>query len=382
MQLTKDTIKDLLLTQGFDVVACVSAADMPNISKTLIPWLEAGYHGDLGWMVNNAQKRADPRILMPEARSAFMVGLNYAPDTDPRHDLAFPDKAVISVYAQNEDYHDVMKKRLKQASVILNEMFGLHIRLFVDTAPLHEKTLAQKAGLGWQGKHTNLVSREFGSWLFLGAILCDAEFDSDKPEIDHCGSCRKCLVACPTNAFTQSYMLDARKCISYLTIEYKGLLPRLLGRQMGNHIYGCDDCLSVCPWNKFAKTSAEIAFHAQESLKNPPLMMLLDLNDIDFKRLFRKSPIKRIGYIRFMRNILNAVGNTALSIYKEKVEKYRDNDSELLRATSYRTYYDIMGGDIFENYISTPKMMENSILVVNEIKNIHKEIVKNDRTKQ
>ncbi len=340
-----ELIKNHLLHSGFNQVNSVAKHDFPNISETLHPWLEAGYHGDLQWLINNAEKRATAKNIWEQVQSAFVVTLNYAPDTDPRHDFDAPDNTYVSVYARNNDYHDMMKKRLKQ---VATELQGItNCRLFVDTAPIAEKPLAQRAGLGWQGKHTNLVSREFGSWVFLGVLLTDLPIKhSDAPEIDHCGSCDKCLVACPTDAFVKPYMLDARRCISYLTIEYKGYIPDDLAVKFGNRIYGCDDCLAACPWNKFAKISSEISFKARAISDNPPHEVLLSLSEDDFKTQFSKSPIKRIGYVRFIRNVLIAAGNSKRQSLIPYIEQYQNSDNNLLKHTANFALEQIKSQDI------------------------------------
>ena len=260
-------------------------------------------------MAETAERRAHPRAMWPEARSAIVLGLSYGPDEDPLAALQRTDRAAISVYAQGDDYHELIKGRLKQLGQWVAHAFGCQLKVFVDTAPLMEKPLAQMAGLGWQGKHTNLVSREHGSWLFLGSILTDLELEPDPEEVTHCGSCRACLDVCPTNAFPAPYQLDAGACLSYLTIEHKGPIPHRYREAMGNRIYGCDDCLAVCPWNKFAGRAHEQAFHARDELKAPLLADLAGLDDAAFRSLFRKSPVKRIGRDRFVRNVLYAVGN-------------------------------------------------------------------------
>jgi epoxyqueuosine reductase len=328
-----ETIKTHILQSGFDQVRVIAKKDFPNISSRLQAWLEAGYHGDLGWLINNAQKRAKADNIWEFVQSAFVVTLNYATDTDPRSDFDKADNTYISVYARNNDYHDIMKKRLKSVAKMLENKVGC--RLFVDTAPIAEKPLAQKAGLGWQGKHTNLVSQEFGSWVFLGVLLTDIVIDtSDAPQTDHCGSCTACLTACPTDAFVKPYIMDARKCISYLTIEYKGYIPEDLAVKFGNRIYGCDDCLAACPWNKFAKMSHEINFHARSISDNPPHEVLLSLTPDDFKTQFAKSPIKRIGYHQFIRNILIAAGNSKRKALIPFVQKHQNSDNEIVQKTA------------------------------------------------
>jgi epoxyqueuosine reductase len=267
----------------------------------------------MDWMADTLGRRVDPRALMPTAKSLVLLGLNYGPADDPLAALARTDAGAISVYARNRDYHDVIKGRLKELAAFLAaaarpDVAG--VKVFVDTAPLMEKPLAARAGLGWQGKHTNLVSREFGSWLFLGAILTDLALPPDAPETDHCGTCRACLDACPTDAFPAPYRLDARRCISYLTIEHKGPIPRDLRPAIGNRVYGCDDCLAVCPWNKYASLGREAKLAARTDLAAPPLAELAALDDAGFRKLFAGSPIKRIGRARFLRNVLIAIGNS------------------------------------------------------------------------
>jgi epoxyqueuosine reductase len=264
----------------------------------------------MGWLADTAVRRGTPNALWPEARSVVMLGLNYGPDADPLTSLGQPERATISVYARNRDYHDLIKGRLKTVAARFAARTGTTVKVFVDTAPLMEKPLAAAAGLGWQGKHTNLVSRDFGSWLFLGAILTEAELPADAPESDHCGSCRACLDACPTNAFPAPYRLDARRCISYLTIEHKGPIPREFRAAMGNRVYGCDDCLAVCPWNKYARATREAKLAARSDLAAPRLAELAALDDAAFRMRFSGSPIKRIGRDRFVRNVLIAIGNS------------------------------------------------------------------------
>jgi epoxyqueuosine reductase len=264
----------------------------------------------MDWMADRVQWRADPQAMWPDARSVIVLGQNYGPDHDPLAVLAQKDRAAISRYALGEDYHDVVKKKLKAVAGHIFQTFGAEVKVFVDTAPVMEKPLAQRAGLGWQGKHTNLVSREFGSWLFLGSIFTTLALPPDAAEDDHCGNCHACLDICPTQAFPAPYRLDARRCISYLTIENKGPIPREFRAAMGNRIYGCDDCLAVCPWNKFASAASEMALAARGELKEPPLADLAALDDAAFRALFRKSPVKRIGRDRFLRNVMIAIGNS------------------------------------------------------------------------
>ncbi|HEX9169080.1 MAG TPA: tRNA epoxyqueuosine(34) reductase QueG [Roseiarcus sp.] len=298
---------------GFD--ACrVAAAEAPaQAGERLAAWLAEGAHGDMAWMAETLDRRVDPKALMDHARSVIMLGLNYGPDGDPLAALKRPNAGAISVYARNRDYHGVLKGKLKQLAAFLvqaarPEQVG--VKVFVDTAPLMEKPLAALAGIGWQGKHTNLVSREFGSWLFLGAILTDLDLPPDPPEPDHCGQCRACLDACPTRAFPAPYQLDARRCISYLTIEHKGPIPHELRSAIGNRLYGCDDCLAVCPWNKFASAGREAKLAARADLDAPPLAELARLDEASFRTRFAAGPIKRVGRERFVRNVMIAIGNS------------------------------------------------------------------------
>ncbi len=295
---------------GFDVLRVASAVGDPVDAERLDRFVAAGHHGGMDWLARDPDRRNSPQGLWPEARSVIVLGTSYAPAGDPLAALADRDRGAISVYAQGSDYHDIIKRRLKALGRWLGETTGLPLKVFVDTAPVMEKPLAQRAGLGWQGKHTNLVSREFGSWLFLGEIFTAATLTPDDPETDHCGTCRNCLDICPTKAFPAPYRLDATRCISYLTIEHKGPIPREFRAAIGNRIYGCDDCLAVCPWNKFAEASRDAAFGPRESLAGPTLAALAALDDTGFRRLFAGSPVKRIGRDRFVRNVLIAIGNS------------------------------------------------------------------------
>ncbi len=288
----------------------------------------------MDWMMRNADRRGNPRTLWAEARSIVMLGLNYGPDDDPLAILRERMRGAISVYAQGDDYHEVIKPRLKILGRWLIENGGGDIKVFVDTAPLMEKPLAEAAGLGWQGKHTNLVSREHGSWLFLGAIFTTLDLPPDAPERDHCGSCHACLDICPTAAFPAPYRLDARRCISYLTIEHKGPIPRGLRPLIGNRIYGCDDCLAVCPWNKFAQAGRETKLAARAALRAPQLAELSRLDDAAFRALFSKSAVKRIGRARFLRNVLIAIGNSGDRVLAEEAERLLGDSSPLVRGAA------------------------------------------------
>ena len=278
--------------------------------------IAAGHHGSMAWLEQTAFRRSHPQNLWPEAKSAVILGMNYGPDSDPTVTLNDPEVGTISVYARGRDYHDIMKGRLKELAGLLARDTGEEVKVFVDTAPLMEKPLAMAAGLGWQGKHTNLVSREFGSWLFIGSILSAAKLTPTPPELDHCGSCRACLDVCPTEAFPAAYQLDARRCISYLTIEHAGPVEESLRPKIGNHIYGCDDCLAACPWNKFAQIGSEIKLAAREDLNAPKLSDLAGLGETEFRKRFSGSPIKRIGWPRFLRNVLYAIGNSGEAALK------------------------------------------------------------------
>jgi len=305
-----DQIRARAQALGFDACRFTSVEQAWPAQARLAEFVAAGRHGEMGWMADTAERRAHPKAMWPGATSAIVLGVNYGPDADPLAILAETDRGAISVYAQGDDYHELIKGRLKQLAGWIVGRFGGELKVFVDTAPLMEKPLAEQAGLGWQGKHTNLVSREFGSWLFLGAILTELDLTPDAASGDHCGQCRACLDICPTAAFPAPYQLDARRCISYLTIELKGPIPREFRPALGNRIYGCDDCLAVCPWNKFAQASHELRLQARDALKAPVLADLARLDDAAFRALFARSPVKRIGRERFVRNVLYAIGNS------------------------------------------------------------------------
>ncbi|RTL92806.1 tRNA epoxyqueuosine(34) reductase QueG [Ancylobacter aquaticus] len=316
--LTPEAARDYLFAlareEGFDAMGIAAADAIPEAGPRLHQWIAEGAHGDMEWMPETAARRAAPANMWPEVASLLMLGLNYGPDQDPRAILAERAHGAISVYAQGDDYHELIKGKLKRIASRFVPRAGaagtVEVKVFVDTAPLMEKPLAQAAGLGWQGKHTNLVSRDKGSWLFLGAIATNLALPPDARETDHCGSCRACLDACPTNAFPAPYQIDARRCISYLTIELKGAIPRELRPLVGNRIYGCDDCLAACPWNKFAALGREVRLAAREENRAPPLAELARLDDAAFRARFSKSPVKRIGRARFLRNVLVAIGNS------------------------------------------------------------------------
>jgi epoxyqueuosine reductase len=305
---------------------------LPEAPARLEAWLDAGYAGDMHYMAETGERRAAPRALWPQVKSIILLGMNYAPEGDPLALLGEPSRANISVYARHRDYHDLVKGRLKQlASWLALQAAGVDLRVFVDTAPVMEKPLAEAAGLGWQGKHTNLVSREAGSWLFLGSLFTNLPLEPDAAEDDHCGSCRACLDICPTQAFPQPYLLDARRCISYLTIEHKGHIPAEFRAAIGNRVYGCDDCLAVCPWNKFAQVAHEAKLQARADLLAPKIEDWLALDDASFRRLFSGSPVKRIGLPRFLRNLLIAAGNSREPALVPLIEARLDDASPLVR---------------------------------------------------
>jgi len=303
-------IRDRALALGFDAVGFCRAELGAQARERLADFLAAGQHGDMGWLAHRARQRSHPQSLWPGARSVIALGLSYAPDEDPLATIALADRGSISVYARNRDYHDVVKGMLKHLAQFVVSRFGPDVKVFVDTAPVMEKLLAERAGLGWQGKHTNLVSRAHGSWLFLGEIYTTLDIPPDEPHADHCGTCTRCLAICPTDAFPAPYRLDATRCISYLTIEHHGAIPHELRPLMGNRIYGCDDCLAVCPWNRFAQATPHEKLRARAELTAPRLAELAALDDADFRTMFSGSPIKRIGRDRLVRNVLIAIGNS------------------------------------------------------------------------
>ncbi|MDO8839186.1 MAG: tRNA epoxyqueuosine(34) reductase QueG [Parvibaculum sp.] len=330
---------------GFDDAGIARADARTDLPARLEAWLGEGRHGDMGWMEETAMRRASPATLWPEARSIVMLAMSYGPDDNPLDILAHRDRAAISVYARNRDYHDLVKKRLKQVARWLAETSGAEVKVFVDTAPVMEKPLAEAAGLGWQGKHTNLVSRRLGSWFFLGSIFTTLDLTPDARHDDRCGDCRRCLDICPTSAFPAPYELDARRCISYLTIEHKGHIALEFRQPMGNRIYGCDDCLAVCPWNKFAQAAREAAFVARDDLRAPLLAELATLDDAGFRARFSGSPVKRIGRDRFIRNVLIAIGNTGMPGLADTVRPLLGDASALVRAMAVWALAELGQGD-------------------------------------
>src|SRR5215212_2059054 len=306
----RDAIRAQALAMGFDAVGFAAAYLAVEARDNLGEFVARGYHGDMGWLADTAARRGDPQVLWPEARTVVVLGVNYGGEDDPLAAGGDPERGEISVYARGRDYHDTIKQRLKALARWIDSRWPGELKVFVDTAPVMEKPLAEQAGLGWQGKHTNLVSRDFGSWLFLGEIYLSLALEPDPPKADHCGACRRCLDACPTDAFPAPYRLDARRCISYLTIEHKGPIPRELRPLLGNRIFGCDDCLTVCPWNKFAQQGRETKLAARDVLRAPSLADLARLDDAGFRAMFAKTAVKRTGRHRFVRNVLIALGNS------------------------------------------------------------------------
>ena len=330
----RTAIRARALSGGFDAVGFASAetGDAGAASDGLAGYIAQGYHGDMGWMATTQTRRAAPGALWPDARSIVAVAMNYGPGEDPLllHDAA--DRGTVSVYARGRDYHDVMKKRLRVLASWIAVTWDCEVKLFVDTAPVMEKPVAQRAGLGWQGKHTNLVSRGFGSWLFLGEVFTTLEIEPDAAGADRCGGCRRCHDVCPTNAFPAPYRLDARRCISYLTIEHKGHIANEFRRPMGNRIYGCDDCLAVCPWNKFARVTRHEDLRAHVHLSRPRLRDFAALDDAAFRQVFAGSPVKRLGRDRFVRNVLIAIGNSGDADLAPDAERLLSDPSPLVRA--------------------------------------------------
>jgi epoxyqueuosine reductase len=320
----KDALKAQALAEGFCAAGICRPDAIPDAPARLRAFLDAGHHGQMEWMGAREAWRGDPRALWPEARSVVMLAHSYAPEHDPLEDLGDPTRGAVSVYAQGRDYHDVVKKALKRVGRWLVEAAGCEIKVFVDTAPVMEKPLAQAAGLGWQGKHTNLLSRDFGNWVFLGAILTTAELPPDAPEGEHCGSCTRCLDVCPTDAFPAPFQLDARRCVSYLTIEHRGPVDEALRPGLGNRIYGCDDCLAVCPWNKFAVEASDLRYRGPH--RAPDLAELARLDDAAFRQRFAGSPIKRIGRHRMARNVCYAIGNSGEGRLRPVVQDLCDDE--------------------------------------------------------
>jgi epoxyqueuosine reductase len=364
----KEAIRARALADGFDAVGFARAQAPEGAREALAAFLADGRHGDMVWMETTADRRADPQVLWPDAKSVITLAVNYAPAGEPLAALAARDRGAISVYAQGADYHDIIKKRLKRLAGWIAETYGAEVKVFVDTAPVMEKPLAHDSGLGWQGKHTNLVSRAFGSWFFLGSVFTTLALEPDEREADHCGSCRNCLDICPTQAFPAPYRIDARRCISYLTIEHKGHIARELRGAMGNRIYGCDDCLAVCPWNKFAAQTREIAFHPRPELTGAKLAELAALDDAAFRALFRGSPVKRVGRDRFLRNVLIAIGNSGDASLAGVAEARLTDASALVRAMAVWALSKLLSPDAFQQLRSRYAESESDTDVTNEWK--------------
>lgn len=354
------------LTEGFDLVG-ITSADLPELNKiAFAEFLINKWHGDMLWMEEKKQRRENPSHLWPEAKSVIMLAMNYGPEQNPLPELKKTKNGVLSCYAKGKDYHDIVKKKLKNLARWFVSETGAEVKVFVDTAPVMEKPLAMQAGIGWQGKHTNIVSPKLGSWTFLGAIFTTEAIEIDEPEKDHCGSCRKCLDICPTNAFPKAYQLEATKCISYLTIEHQGMIDRELRSKMGNRIYGCDDCLAICPWNKFAKKAEELRFLARDEIDNPPLKELLKLDDESFRKKFSGTPIKRTGRDRFIRNCLIAAGNSKDQELVQDVQNHLRDENELVRATSVWAMEQLLQKEDFTKLKQTEIVKEKHPLVLSE----------------
>jgi len=354
----KEALSLEALSLGFDSIGITDPDAIAGVRERLDAFLAAGAHGQMEWLADNPGRRADPKVMWADVRSVIMLGVNYGPDENPLSILAQRSNAAISVYAQGDDYHDLIKKRLKLLARWLIAREGGDVKVFVDTAAVMEKPLAQMSGLGWQGKHTNLVSREFGSWLFLGAIFTTLELPRDKAVVDHCGSCQACLDSCPTAAFPAPYQLDARRCISYLTIENKGPIPREFRKAMGNRIYGCDDCLAACPWNKFAQQGREIKLAARDELRAPSLAELSRLDDAQFRALFTKSPVKRIGRDRFIRNVLIAIGNSGDAALVIEAQRLLSDGNALVRGAAVWALSRLMAAGAFEGLVAKHRDVE------------------------
>ena len=353
VKLIREKIENHAMEQGFTAIGFCGTQLFPETKDNMIEFLHRGHQGEMSWLASGIDRRTNPKILWSDALTIISVACSYAPESDPLMNLYDCDIGNISVYARGRDYHEVMKKRLKRLGRWISEEFSCSVKVFVDTAPVMEKPLAQKAQLGWQGKHTNLVSREHGSWLFLGEIFINIDL-SEETELDdtlkgHCGSCQRCMEICPTKAFPAPYQLDARKCISYLTIEHEGPIDSELRPLMGNRIFGCDDCLAVCPWNKFAQAAADPDLKARQSLKKPNLSELARLNDTTFRKLFSKTSIKRTGRDRFVRNVLIAIGNSKNPKETSTVESLLDDPSPIVRGAAVWALFQLVSIDKFLN---------------------------------
>jgi len=362
----KQCIREYALAQGFEAVGFTGAdfSDLPG--RHLTEFIDKNRYGDMDWIVEKAERRRHPQALWPEAKTVLMLGLNYGPETDPLAFTGHSDRGLISIYAQGKDYHDVVKKKLKRIARWIVQTYGGDVKVFVDTAPVMEKPLAEAAGVGWQGKHTNLLSREFGSWLFLGSIFMTLDVAPDHVPQGSCGSCTACLDCCPTNAFPAPYQLDATRCISYLTIETRRHIPRRMRPLIGNRIYGCDDCLAVCPWNKYAVQAAEMVLRPRAELVAPRLHDLVFLDDAAFRALFTGSPVKRLGRNRFIRNVLIAIGNSGDPAYLEQVTALLEDPSPIIRVAAIWALSRLASLDQFENEKKRLKASEEDADVVAE----------------
>ena len=352
-------LRQAALREGLPLLRVTEARLPPKVAERLQTFLDAGHVGDMAWMAETAERRASPEAMWSEARTAIVFAQPYTPAIDPLSRLDDTSAGVISVYALNRDYHDVFKGKLKRLAQVFAANACAEVKVFVDTAPLMEKPLAAQAGLGWQGKHSNLVSREAGSWFFIGTILTTAPLPTDPAEEDHCGTCRSCLDICPTRAFPAPYRLDARRCISYLTIEHKGHIAREFRTPMGNRIYGCDDCLAVCPWNKFAQACSEAKLVARDDLVAPRLADLLALDDASFRQLFSGSPVKRVGRERFVRNCLIAAGNSGDAALIPMVAARLADASPLVRAMAVWAHAQLAEGVVHDQLRARHLPLEN-----------------------
>ena len=358
-------IRDRALSIGFDAVGFAKAKLHTSTRNHLFDFVSKGFHGDMGWLSERREKRSDPRKLWPDAKTIIVIGLNYGPSENPLKWLSHSKRGAISVYAQGADYHNVLKKKLRLLAKYVAENFQSEVKLFVDTAPVMEKPLAQKAGIGWQGKHTNLVSKVSGSWLFIGEIFTTLDLSVGEQEIDHCGTCNRCITVCPTKAFPAPYQLDSRRCISYLTIEHKGHIPREFRPLIGNRIFGCDDCLAVCPWNKFATKTTDPNLLAQNELQWPFLGNLVQLNESEFRKFFSGTTIKRLGRNRFIRNVLIAMGNSKKREFIPLVKEQLEDKSPLVRAMAIWALAQLLEPKIF-NEVRENKFAAEQDLTVKE----------------
>ena len=364
--INKEVLKAKIETLGFDDIGFTDITDVPDQKDSLDEYLKNGFHGDMIWLEKNKDRRSHPSNLWQDAKSVIVVSKNYGPQDNPLNNIEEKLKANISVYARANDYHELMKISLKKLSAWLEENYEIESKFFVDTAPIMEKPIAQIAGIGWQGKHSNLVSRKLGSWFFLGVLLLPMELEGSVPELDHCGSCSSCMDICPTNAIISPYKLDSRKCISYLTIEYKGHIPEQFRELIGNRIYGCDDCLAVCPWNKFASETRDIQLKARAALDMPDISFFLEFDYDLFNKFFESSPVKRIGKDRFLRNVLIAAGNSGSREISIKVKKFIKHESAIIRASAIWALKKIISKKEFQKLRKTYILEERDPLVVSE----------------